>query len=141
MERDRLEALIQNASSITEVLQMVDRDGCLTPLKDVLTDTMAEHQYTPQELSKRIDVERSTLYRLISGERLTTRNVLLRIALALRLSLADTQAMLRSGQRAELYAPVRRDAVIIFCITHGMTMAQAEEMLLRKGEGSLFERV
>ena len=38
-------------------------------------------------------------------------------------------------------APVRRDAVIIFCITHGMTMAQTEEMLLRKGEGSLFERV
>jgi hypothetical protein len=141
MDRDELLKKIQNATSITEALRLVEREGHATTLKDMLVRTMDVCQYTPQDLSRSIDVERSTLYRLISGERLTTRNVLLRIALVLSLSLDETQALLCSGQRAELYPAVKRDALLIFCITHKLTMEQTEAMLLRKGFSSLFERV
>ena len=113
----------------------------MTPLNKLLYRVMEAQELSPQQLAKLIDVERTTLYRLLSGERLTTRNVLMRIALALRMTLHDTQALLRSGQRAELYAPVRRDALILFCLKHGYTLAQTEEALKRKQETSIFERV
>lgn len=141
MEQDHLLHGIQNASTVTEALRFVEQQGRITPLRDLLGRTMAAENLSPQELANRIDVERSTLYRLLSGERLTTRNVLLRIAITLTLSLEETQALLRAGQRAELYAPVRRDAIILFCISHGLTLAQTEDMLERKNEGSLFERM
>ena len=141
MDHNELVQKIQNADSITEALRMVEREGQSASLKELLLSSMDARQYSPQDLSKHIDVERSTLYRLISGERLTTRNVLLRIALVMRLTLDETQALLRSGQRAELYSPVKRDALLIFCITHGLTMEQTEETLTRKGFSSLFERV
>ena len=141
MDQNELVQKIQNAASITEALRLVEREGQAASLKELLVSSMDARQYSPQDLSKHIDVERSTLYRLISGERLTTRNVLLRIALVMRLSLTETQALLRSGQRAELYPPVKRDALLIFCITHELTMEQTEEMLKRKGFSSLFERV
>ena len=141
MEQDHLLHGIQNASTVTEALRFVEQQGRITPLRDLLGRTMAAENLSPQELANRIDVERSTLYRLLSGERLTTRNVLLRIAITLTLSLEETQALLRAGQRAELYAPVRRDAIILFCISHGLTLAQTEDMLGRKNEASLFERM
>ena len=141
MDQNELVQKIQNAASITEALRLVEREGQATSLKDLLISCMDARQISPQDLSKHIDVERSTLYRLISGERLTTRNVLLRIALVMRLSLDETQALLRSGQRAELYPAVKRDALLIFCITHGLTMDQTEETLKRKGFSSMFERV
>ncbi len=141
MEQDHLLQGIQNASTVTEALHFVEQQSRMTPLSDLLGRAMAAEELSPQELAKRIDVERSTLYRLLSGERLTTRNVLLRIALALRLPLEDTQTLLRAGQRAELYAPVRRDAVLLFCISHGLSLEQTEDMLGRKNEASLFERM
>lgn len=141
MEQDHLLHGIQNAATVTEALHFVEQQGRMTPLRDLLGRTMAVENLSPQELARRIDVERSTLYRLLSGERLTTRNVLLRIAITLGLSLEETQTLLRAGQRAELYAPVRRDAIILFCISHGFTLAQTEDMLKRKSEPSLFERV
>ncbi len=141
MEQDQLIGKIQQASTITEALRLVEKEGRLTPLSELLSGAMAAQQVSPQELAKLIDVERSTLYRLLSGERLTTRNVLLRIALMLRLSVEETQNLLRAGQRAEMYAPVRRDAVLLFAISHCLTLTQTEELLRRKGENSLFERL
>ena len=41
---------------------------------------------------------------------------------------------------AELYELVRRDALIIFCMSNGFTLEQTEAELLRKGEASLYER-
>ncbi len=141
MTTQRLLQNIAHASTLSEALRFVDRENRPTPFHVLLSEAMASRGLSPQQLATLIDVERSTLYRLLSGERLTTRNVLLRIALALRLSPERTQLLLRSGQRAELYALVRRDALILFCMNHAYTLAQTEDALLQNGEASLFERI
>lgn len=140
METKTLLQAIRHSATATEALQHVERISQYLPLSKVLAAYMAERESTPQLLAQQIEVERSTLYRLLSGERLTTRNVLLRIALALDLDLECTQLLLQSGQRAELYPLVRRDALIIYCINHRLTLAQAEAQIQRKNEASLFER-
>lgn len=140
METKTLLQAIRHSATATEALQHVERISQYLPLSKVLAAYMAERENTPQLLAQQIEVERSTLYRLLSGERLTTRNVLLRIALALDLDLECTQLLLQSGQRAELYPLVRRDALIIYCINHRLTLAQAEAQIQRKNEASLFER-
>lgn len=141
MDTEKLLRSIESASTVSEALRLVERENGFTPLSVILSGGMRELELSPQQLSKKIDVERSTLYRLLSGERLTTRNVLLRIAIVMRLSLEDTQNLLRSGQRAELCALVRRDALILYAIMHEFSLEETEAALLRKGEASLYERV
>ena len=141
MDTEKLLKSIEESSTVSEALHYVEKVNHMTPLSVMLAELMARQELTPQQLAVLIEVERSTLYRLLSGERLTTRNVLLRIALALRLTVEETQLLLKSGQRAELYPPVRRDALILFCLNHGYTLTQTEEALNRKQEPSLFERV
>lgn len=141
MTTQRLLQNIEHASTLGEALRFVDREKRPTPFHVLLAEVMASRGMTPQKLAVEIDVERSTLYRLLSGERLTTRNVLLRIVLALRLPLERAQLFLRSGQRAELYALVRRDALILFCMNHDFTLHQTEDALLENGEASLYERM
>lgn len=141
MTTQRLLHNIEHASTLSEALHFVDRENRPTPFHVLLFEAMTSRGLTPQQLATLIDVERSTLYRLLSGERLTTRNVLLRIVLALCLPLDRAQLMLRSGQRAELYALVRRDALILFCMNHSLTLSQTEDALVENGEASLYERM
>ena len=140
MEQKRFIEKIREANSVTEALNALDQEEKPLSLPAILAAEMASRNLSTQELAKMIDVERSTLYRLLSGERLTTRNVLLRLALVLGFTVEKTQALLRVGQRAELYAPVKRDAVLLFCLDRGESLALTEATLLRKGYDSLFER-
>ena len=136
-----LKEMIEQSASMQEALEYVQSHGDLRPLRDLLTEKMQALQMSPQQLAKEIDVERSTLYRLLSGERLTSRNVLLRIALAMRMTQDETQTLLRVGQRAELYPRIRRDAVILFSIFKGFTLEETEKALEKLSEASLFDRL
>lgn len=136
-----LQRSIEQAETVSEALQLVDQVGTLIPVSVLLSRMMQTRELTPQRLADLIEVERSTLYRLLSGERLTTRNVLLRIAIVMSLTVEETQTILRAGQRAQLYALVRRDAIILFGINRRFSLAQIESILLEKGENSLFERL
>jgi plasmid maintenance system antidote protein VapI len=141
MNTEKVVLSLSTSSSASEALRVIDNEDRPTRACDLLIDFMARTNLTPQRLAVLVDVERSTMYRLLSGERLTTRNVFIRIAIVLKLTLDETQNLLKSGQRAELYALVRRDALVIFSLAHDYTLAATEETLLRKGEASLFERM
>ena len=141
MEQKHYIEKIQNARSITDALHALEQEEKPTPLPVLLSNALAQQNLPMQELARRIDVERSTLYRLLSGERLTTRNVLLRIALALHFSVEETQTLLRAGRRAQLYAPVRRDAILLFCLSRGETLELTEAVLQQRGCDSLYERL
>ena len=87
MDHDQLVDSIQASASASEALSCLEHFERPSPLNELLAHAMQKRQVGPQALSRAIDVERSTVYRLLSGDRLTTRNVLLRIAIVLKLSL------------------------------------------------------
>lgn len=132
---------IRSATSATMVLRILNDYKKLTPLNEYLTRAMETANMTVTELAELIGVERSTLYRVISGERLTSRNVLLRIALVLRFGLEQAQKLLCLGQRAALYPLVPRDSLLVFSIEHAYTLQETDDMLRRKGMPDLYERM
>ena len=72
------------------------------------------------------------------GERVPGRDILLRTALALGLSLKETQRLLAVGGCGALYPRVRRDAAVIFALNQKMSLLQAEELLSSLPERSLY---
>ena len=63
---------------------------------------------------------------------------MLRTALALKLSLKETQRLLAISGCGALYPKVRRDAAVIFALNQGMSLLEAENLLSSLPERGLF---
>ena len=73
-------------------------------------------------------------YQIFTGARGASRDKVLQIAFAMGLSLREANRALQAAGVNELYCKNRRDAVIIYCLTHGASLQQADEELYRLGE-------
>ena len=72
-----------------------------------------------------------------TGARRASRDNLLKLAFAMGCSLRETNRLLQAGGANELYCKNRRDAIVIFAISHGYTLQKTEEELYRFGEATI----
>ena len=84
------------------------------------------------------DISRSYGYQILRGERIPGRDILLRTALALHLSVEETQRLLTLGGCAVLYPRVRRDAAVIFALNQSLSLLETESLLSSLPERSLY---
>ena len=103
-------------------------------LSDYIKDKMAEKSVCAKDLIVKTTLSQSHIYQILSGTRAPGRDVLLSIALALSLSLEETQRLLLLGQMGALYPKVRRDAAIICCIEQRLDLFKTNEFLLSISE-------
>lgn len=94
-----------------------------------LAALMEERGLTPAKLGELALLSRSFTYQLCSGVRAPGRDVVLRLALVLKLDPEETQRLLRTACRGALYPRVRRDAVFIFAMQQGLSLFDTNELL------------
>ena len=104
----------------------------------MLLELLTQAGLTAPEWMAAADVSRSYGYQILRGERVPGRDILLRTALSLGLSLKETQRLLTVGGCGALYPRVRRDAAVIFALNQKMSLLQAEELLSSLPERSLY---
>ncbi len=68
-------------------------------------------------------------YQIFSGLRVPERKKLLCIALAMRLSLDETQTLLKTAGYAPLYAKIPFDSIILFAVCKQLSVAETNEIL------------
>lgn len=85
-------------------------------------------------------ISKSYGYQILRGERIPGRDLLLRTALLLELSLEESQRLLAIGSCGALYPRIRRDAAVIFALNQHMTLLEAEELLASLPERSLYSQ-
>lgn len=78
-------------------------------------------------------------YQLFSGERNAGKDTLLQLAFAMDMNLRETQRLLKIGGAGELYCKNRREAIVIYAITKGKTLTQADDLLFHFGEKTICE--
>lgn len=93
---------------------------------------------SPSAWIEAADISRSYGYQILRGERVPGRDIVLRTALALKLSLKETQRLLAISGCGALYPKVRRDAAVIFALNQGMSLLEAENLLSSLPERGLF---
>lgn len=91
------------------------------------------------EVIRRSKLNTTFAYQIFSGERNASRDKMLQLAVAMGLNLKETQELLRISGANELYCKDRRDAIIIFGITKGMTLEQIDDALYKFGELTICE--
>ena len=82
-------------------------------------------------------LSKSFVYQIFSGERNPGRDILLRIAVAMNLTLEEAQELLMVGQKGALYPKVRRDAAIICCLEQRLSLDETDEFLKSISEKTL----
>lgn len=76
-------------------------------------------------------------YQIFVGQRNPSRNKVLQLAFAMRCTLREANRMLKAAGSNELYCKDRRDAIIIFALGKGYTLAETDEALYRFGEDTI----
>ena len=98
-------------------------------LSDYLHTILEAHGMTVIQAIQRCNLDRSYGYQLFNGTRRPTRNILLTLAIQLGLTERETQRLLKLAGRPVLYARNRRDAAILYCLSHRLSHAETEELL------------
>lgn len=106
-------------------------------LTDYLRELLRGHGISVQDVVVGCRLDRSYGYQLFNGTRKPTRNFLLRLALLLKLREEEAQRLLKVAQRQPLYARNRRDAAVLYGLTHGLTADETQELLNGLGEEGL----
>ena len=101
----------------------------LPPLPEYLRGLLAERGVSVGDIVVRCGLDRSYAYQLFNGTRRPTRDMLVALALQLEFTEEETQRLLKLAGRPVLYARNRRDAALLYCLSHRLTPAQAEELL------------
>ena len=78
------------------------------------------------------------LYQVLSGRRNPSRDRLLCICFGLGTTEEETQRLLKCAGFAPLYPRLKRDAIILHGIAHGTPLAEVNDKLFEKNEGTLY---
>ena len=136
-EEQTLLALLRQKEDLAHVLREHSEVFIDKPFPTHLTHLMQQNKMTVNRLSALSLLSRSFTYQLCSGIRSPSRDIVVRLALAMKLSEAETQSLLRSAQRGELYPRLRRDAILLHCVIHGKSLYDTDEALTTMGEAPL----
>lgn len=130
---DNLFFMLENENNVIENWESVSEHMNVLPFHKYLDTLISEKNISITELGTKVLLSRSFTYQVFSGDRVPSRDIILRIALALNILLDETQRLLKLADRGALYPKIKRDAVIIYCISHKSGLYKTDEMLVNLG--------
>lgn len=124
-----------STSSIEEYLEQ--HEPCSRTLAEYLQQLLAEKGLERSRVVRMANLNDTFGYQIFQGTRHPGRDKVLQIALAMALTLRETNRALTAAGASELYCKDRRDAIIIFCIDRGCSLQKVNEELYRFGERTI----
>ena len=100
---------------------------------DWLNGIMEEKHITVSDLLEKVSISKSFLYDVKNGDKKPTKETVIKIGLALGLSLEEMNRSLKLAEWKELYPKKRDDAIIIDGINRGKTVHQIDQALKMNG--------
>lgn len=106
-------------------------------LKEFWIDIINNSEMSKSDIINKSDFSYVYFYDVIAGKKIPTSDKIIRLVLAMHLSLEQCQTALRYCGKSQLYPRIKRDSLLIFAITHGYTVFQTQELLIKSGENEL----
>ena len=106
-------------------------------LADYLQELLEAKHLERSHVVRMANLNETFGYQIFAGTRNPTRNKVLQIALAMALTLQETNRALAASGANALSCKNRRDAIVIFCIDRGCSLQKTNEELYRFGEETI----
>lgn len=113
---------------------LTDKDYKCPQIQYYLADLLNEHHISSAEFIRQMNIERSYGYQILNGNRKPSREILIKAAILLQLSLDETQRLLKIGNRNILYPRIKKDAIAVFSIEKGLSLSEYQELMAAYAE-------
>lgn len=139
------------AKTTTELLKELKRQSCSLPeylskhkesfvvedIKNFWSNLIEEKKYSKSNIINKSDFSYCYFYDVINGRKMPTKDKVVRLALAMKMTVDECQQALKVSGRSALYPKIRRDSVLIYAIEQKMTIMQCNSLLEKYGEEEL----
>lgn len=134
---DELFLMLQNIKNDTEELNELYVQMNAPEFHEYLSALMSEKNITAEKLGVRTLLSRSFTYQICAGDRMPNRDIIIRIAIVLELSIDETQRLLKLANRGILYPKIKRDLLIIYALNNKYGLYKTDELLSQYGQNPL----
>lgn len=105
---------------------------------EMLQTLFQKSKLSKAALAKKAEISDVYLYQIFSGIRTPSRDRTICLCFGLSATLSETQLLLKRNGFAQLFAEIRRDAIIIYGLTHNMELHEVNECLFLETEATLY---
>ena len=138
MEEPLTEELLEELLSSPDPKTFIDSNNVSTrSLSEYLKQLLNEKGLERAKVVREAGLNETFGYQIFTGARNASRDKILQIAFAMKLSLKETDRLLQAAGVNELYCKNRRDAIIIFSLQGGYSLQRTDEELYRFGEETI----
>lgn len=125
----QLMSRLMKSPDITPFLDAHREDLVIIPFHHKLRDLLAKMNQPANKFYQRVGLDQSYCYMLLNGKRSPSRDTVLRLAVALALSVEDANELLNSVALRTLYPRDQRDAVVVFALLHQIALEETNHKL------------
>ncbi|MBM7560872.1 XRE family transcriptional regulator [Fusibacter tunisiensis] len=101
----------------------------LDSFHNCLYDMISDSGLKNSDIFLAADLSESYGYQLLSGKRQPSRDKILKLAFALKLTLEKTNLLLKLGQKNSLYVKNKRDAILMFALNTKKSLIDTNALL------------
>ena len=134
---DTLQKELMSANNLDRFLTENDASFRDVPLQEAIQRIFDEKGMSKAQLAKQSGISEVYLHQLFSGRRFPSRSRLLCLCFGLGATVDEAQSLLQQARHAPLYSRDRRDAIIIFALSHHMTLFEANDKLFTENLDTL----
>jgi|GEM_PF-938594 len=132
LTRDILDQL-KEKKSLTQIFDENKSMFAEMTIGEYIAAEIERRSLTKSKVIKLSGINKRFFFDILSGKKTPSRRYIIRIFLALGLDLNDVQWYLRAADYPQLYVRNKRDAVIVYCINHKLSVGECNKMLNNVG--------
>ena len=134
---DTLQQELMSTNNLDRFLTEIDASFRDVPLQEAIQRIFDEKGMSKAQLAKQSGISEVYLHQLFSGRRFPSRSRLLCLCFGLGATVDEAQSLLQQARHAPLYSRDRRDAIIIFALSHHMTLFEVNDKLFTENLDTL----
>ena len=134
---DTLQQELMSTNNLDRFLTENDASFRDVPLQEAIQRIFDEKGMSKAQLAKQSGISEVYLHQLFSGRRFPSRSRLLCLCFGLGATVDEAQSLLQQARHAPLYSRHRRDAIIIFALSHHMTLFEVNDKLFTENLDTL----
>lgn len=134
---DTLQQELMSTNNLDRFLTENDASFRDVPLQEAIQRIFDEKGMSKAQLAKQSGISEVYLHQLFSGRRFPSRSRLLCLCFGLGATVDEAQSLLQQARHAPLYSLDRRDAIIIFALSHHMTLFEVNDKLFTENLDTL----
>lgn len=134
---DTLQQELMSTNNLDRFLTENDASFRDVPLQEAIQRIFDEKGMSKAQLAKQSGISEVYLHQLFSGRRFPSRSRLLCLCFGLGATVDEAQSLLQQARHAPLYSRDRRDAIIIFALSHHKTLFEVNDKLFTENLDTL----